>query len=592
MNLVLHNKATGEIHADNTFSKPFFKSEKDEDVLRQFDFIVANPPFSLKNWTQGLQEYDRFDGYGDRPPEKNGDYAWMMHILKSLKSTGKAAVILPHGVLFRGNAEGTIRQSIIDKGYIKGIIGLPANLFYGTGIPACIIILDKEDADERDGIFMIDASKGFVKDGNKNRLRECDIHKIVTTFNNRIEEPKYSRFVPNKEIKETNGYNLNIPRYIDSSEPEDLQDIDAHLNGGIPMVDIDSLDKYWSLFPNLKNELFSIMRDGYYKLNIDKVDIRSTILDSCEFKDYSKKVQTAFDEWCNEVKDGLLNINEYTDVKQYIVELSEILVEKFEDLALIDKYDVYQVLLAYWLEVMADDVFVIKYDGYLAGKEIDEDIEEKTNKKGVTTIKRLAWDGKIIPKSLIESVYYSAERDELDFNCQKAEELQSKLDEFVEEQSGEDGVLADCITDGKIVEKSVKDKVKNLKSTDKDSEELALLLEYQTTVAELKQQNKTVKELAVAFESMIEEKYSDLTEEEIKDLLLNKKWFADIYAGINELFVAVSNSLTNRLIELAERYELTLPELEKNVDDYESRVTKHLKRMGFVWKNQDTNKQN
>lgn len=583
MNLVLHNKATGEIHADNTFSKPFFKSEKDEDVLRQFDFIVANPPFSLKNWTQGLQEYDRFDGYGDRPPEKNGDYAWMMHILKSLKSTGKAAVILPHGVLFRGNAEGTIRQSIIDKGYIKGIIGLPANLFYGTGIPACIIILDKEDADERDGIFMIDASKGFVKDGNKNRLRECDIHKIVTTFNNRIEEPKYSRFVPMNEITDDNNYNLNIPRYIDSSAPEDLQDIDAHLNGGIPMTDIDSLDKYWSLFPNLKSELFSVMRDGYYKLNIDKNNIRSTILESKEFKDYSQKVLSAFDNWCNEVKDGLLNINEYTDVKQYIVDLSALLVEQFEQLELIDKYDVYQVILAYWLEVMADDVFVIKYDGYLAGREIDEDIEEKTNKKGVKTTKRVAWDGKIIPKSIIENVYFFAEHDELDVNCQKAEELQTKLDELVEEQSVEDGALADCITDGKIVEKSVKAKIKELKAIDKDSEELALLLEYQTTVAELKTQNKVVKELAVALESMVEEKYPVLTEDEIKDLLLNKKWFADIYSGINELFESVSHSLTNRIIELAERYESTLPQLEADVSDYEKKVKQHLERMGFAW---------
>ncbi|MDR1073984.1 MAG: type I restriction-modification system subunit M, partial [Treponema sp.] len=157
MNLVLHNKATGIIEKNSTFSNPQHFDD-DEESLPRFDFIVANPPFSTKNWTDGLVDYGRFDGYGDRPPEKNGDYAWLLHILKSLKSKGKAAVILPHGVLFRGNAEATIRRSIIDKGYIKGIIGLPANLFYGTGIPACIIVIDKEGATERDGIFMIDAS--------------------------------------------------------------------------------------------------------------------------------------------------------------------------------------------------------------------------------------------------------------------------------------------------------------------------------------------------------------------------------------------------------------------------------------------------
>ncbi|WP_442855489.1 N-6 DNA methylase [Clostridium sp. Marseille-P2415] len=176
------------------------------------------------------------------PPEKNGDYAWLLHVLKSLKSSGKAAIILPHGVLFRGNAEADIRKKIIDGGYIKGIIGLPANLFYGIGIPACILVLDNEDAAERKGIFMIDSSKGFVKDGNKNRLREQDIHKIVTTFLAMDgSDPKYALFVLNEEIKVTNEYNLNIPRYIDNSEPEDLQDINERLNGGIPAADVDSM---------------------------------------------------------------------------------------------------------------------------------------------------------------------------------------------------------------------------------------------------------------------------------------------------------------------------------------------------------------
>jgi type I restriction enzyme M protein len=201
MNLVLHNMATAEIKGGySTFSDPQFKKDNDDGVLRQFDFAVVNPPFSDKNWTHGLKEYGRFDGYGDRPPPKNGDFAWLLHIIKSLKRTGKAAIILPHGVLFRGNAEATIRKSLVDIGYIKGIIGLPANLFYGTGIPACIVVIDKEKHKERDGIFMIDASRDFIKDGNKNRLREQDVYKITTIFNQRIELPRYSRFVPNNEI--------------------------------------------------------------------------------------------------------------------------------------------------------------------------------------------------------------------------------------------------------------------------------------------------------------------------------------------------------------------------------------------------------
>jgi type I restriction enzyme M protein len=242
MNMILHDDPTAEIWQDNSLSSPYFT----------FDFVVANPPFSNKAWSNGFDPfhdlYERFiDGV---PPMKNGDYAFLLHIIRSLKSTGKGAIILPHGVLFRGNAEGDIRRNIIRKGYIKGIIGLPPNLFYGTGIPACIIVLDKENAANRRAIFMIDASKGFIKDGNKNRLRHQDLHKIVDVFNKQIEVSKYSRKVPVAEIA-ANDYNLNIPRYIDSSEAEDVQDIEAHLLGGIPNYDIDALDDYWQVFPTL-----------------------------------------------------------------------------------------------------------------------------------------------------------------------------------------------------------------------------------------------------------------------------------------------------------------------------------------------------
>jgi len=226
MNMILHDNATAEIWKDNTLSTPHWKNT--DGSLKTFDFAVANPPFSYKSWSNGVNladdEFGRFE-YGT-PPDKNGDYAFLLHILKSLKSRGKAAVILPHGVLFRGNVEATIRRNLIRQGYIKGIIGLPANLFYGTGIPACIIVIDKANANAnaRTGIFMVDGSKGFIKDGNKNRLREQDIHKIVDAFTKKMELPRFSRMVKFSEI-ETNEYNLNIPRYIDSSQPEDLHDL-------------------------------------------------------------------------------------------------------------------------------------------------------------------------------------------------------------------------------------------------------------------------------------------------------------------------------------------------------------------------------
>lgn len=356
MNAVLHNKATIRIMAGNTFSDPQFIKTDNPSELERFDYIVANPPFSLKNWSDGLKEFGRFSGYGDRPPEKNGDYAWLMHILKTLKSTGKAAVILPHGVLFRGNAEATIRQTIVDKGWIKGIISLPPNLFYGTGIPACILVIDKEGAENRAGIFMIDAGKGYVKDGSKNRLREQDIYRIVTTFNEQITtDPKYARFVPNKEIKEKNGYNLNISRYIDSSDPEDIQSIYAHIHGGIPAADIDALERFWTAFPTLKNELLGVFSEGYYKLNVKEDVIRQITYSNAEFAAYGEMIDEAFSNWKSYADSKLRDLTTGVSAKELIVELAQAILKEFEDLSLINKYDVYQVLLAYWNEVLSDD---------------------------------------------------------------------------------------------------------------------------------------------------------------------------------------------------------------------------------------------
>ncbi len=586
MNLVLHNKAYGEIKAGNTFSDPqYFEEGSDNEILKRFNFAVANPPFSLKNWTDGLKDYGRFDFCVVRPPEKNGDFAWLLHILKSLKSNGKAAVILPHGVLFRGNAEAEIRKVIIDKGYIKGIIGLPANLFYGTGIPACIIVIDKSDADERTGIFMIDASHDFMKDGNKNRLREQDIYKIVTTFNEQIEDdPQYARFVPNDEIKKKNDYNLNIPRYIDSSTPEDLQDIEAHLHGGIPAADVDSMEKYWNLFPGLKDKLFTVLREGYYQLNLPKDEVRSTIYADEAFADYVGRVDEAFDAWRQEVDEGLRNIDELVDLKTYIVELSQALVSKFEDLELIDKYDVYEVLLSYWQQTMADDIFVLIQDGYLAGREIEYDVEVTENKKGERKEKVKGWDGKLIPKDLVEAAFFAQERRKIDEAQAVAEETQSQLEELTEEQTGEDGVLSDCLNDKDAVDsKQVSAKLKELKRSAPRSEEYRVLAQYTDLSKAVKDQGKLVKELNAELEESVKARYGTLTEAEIKELLVNRKWYYTLFVGIKSLYVTTSHNLANRIAELAERYEDTLPSLTEEVEDYEAKVKAHLERMGFVW---------
>ena len=296
MNMILHNNPTALVVQGNTLADPKFK---DGDSLKTFDFVVANPPFSDKRWSNGIDPlhdpYDRFQPFGT-PPARQGDYAYLLHIVRSLKSTGKGACILPHGVLFRGNAEADIRRALVRKGYIKGIIGLPANLFYGTGIPACIVVIDKADAQARKGIFMIDASDGFMKDGPKNRLRAMDIHRIVDTFNKLVDVPKYARMVAFAEI-EKNDFNLNLPRYIDSQTPEDLQDIAGHLQGGIPAADIDALERYWAVCPQLRHTLFKERRPGYLDLAVDKAAIKPAIYEHPEFAAFIAGMNEHFGAW-------------------------------------------------------------------------------------------------------------------------------------------------------------------------------------------------------------------------------------------------------------------------------------------------------
>ena len=596
MNLVLHNKASGEIHSDNTFSDPWYKDDNDETKLRKFDYIVANPPFSMKNWMDGLKPYGRFDDFDEMPPEKNGDYAWLLHIIKSMKNqTGKAAVILPHGVLFRGNAEETIRKNIINRHLIKGIIGLPANLFYGTGIPACIIVLDKENTENRTGIFMIDASHGFIKDGDKNRLREQDIYKIVTTFNSMIEVSGFSRFVPFDEIINKNSYNLNIPRYIDSTEKEDLQSIEAHLYGGIPQDDIDNIPHFWNVFPNLKNQIFGEYSKGFYKLLIQKDDVHKTISENIEFLEYNKKVNNTYNEWKKIANPVLTNLNSTDSNKEIILNLSEEILEKFSKLELLDKYDVYQVLLAYWNETMNDDVLLIIQDelGYNLAK-ITDDIKEepkesKKAKKDSSKEKKpkepkiIGWEGRLIPKQIVLDAFFALEQKEIEKAEEKLSQTESEFEEFIENNSDENGYFTDYMGDDvKIDSKKITSRVKLLAKEKKtQNEEYKILNNYVDYESSIKSQKKHITELKKVLDDNCRNRYETFTDAEIKDLLVNRKWYKAIDDGIQNLYVTVANHLTKRIVELYERYENTLSELNTKLAEEEKVVFGHLTQMGF-----------
>ena len=587
MNLILHDCPTGEIWQDNTLSAPYFKDDW-TGALKTFDFVVANPPFSTKAWTNGFDPendpYGRF-AFGV-PPQKNGDYAFLLHILACLKSTGKGAVILPHGVLFRGGAEATIRREVVRRGYIKGIIGLPANLFYGTGIPACILVLDKEGAAARKGIFLIDASKGFIKDGNKNRLRAQDIHKIVDAFTRQLEIPRYSRMVPFDEISDPkNDFNLNLPRYIDSSEPEDIQDIDGHLRGGIPDRDLDALQRYWNVFPGVREVLFKkASRPGYSDLSVAAADIKTTIFGHAEFTDWSTQTQKLFATWRAEVTPRLVGIQQGDKPKVLIESLAEGLLSTFQAAKLLDAYDIYQHLMDYWAESMQDDVYLIASDGWRDAAKprlMVEDKDKKSRDKPDFTLGKQKFKAELIPPALLIARYFAAEQAAIDKLESEAAAVSQAMEELAEEHGGEDGLLAEAKNDkDKLTKASAAARLKAI-GLDRDATEERKVLGEYLALAD-KELALSVKAKAATEElaAKVAAKYGKLSEEDIKVLVVEDKWLATLEASVQGELDRVSQSLTSRLRELAARYSIPLPKLTDELSGLAARVENHLKRMG------------
>jgi len=573
MNMILHNNPTAMIVQGNTLTDPKYK---DGDTLKTFDFVVANPPFSDKRWRTGLDPlndpHERFKHFGI-PPSK-GDYAYLLHIVRSLKSNGKGACILPHGVLFRGNTEAEIRRNLVKKGYIKGIIGLPINLFYGTNIAACIVIIDKEDAHSRKGIFMIDASHGFMKDGPKNRLRAQDIHKVVDTFNKRIVIPKYSRMVSHEEI-EKNEFNLNLPRYIDSQIPEDLQDIEGHLKGGIPARDVDALERYWEICLQLRKVLFKDNRPGYLDLAVDKAVIKSTIYAHPEFSTFTASMNKHFTEWRTRTATSLKGLKPGFHPKKLIDSLSEDLLSHYADKPLIDNYDIYQHLMDYWAATMQDDCYLIDTDGWKA--ETYRIIE--TDKKGKQKDK--GWTCDLIPKELIVTRYFAKEQDSIDKLSSELESMTSQITDIEEENSGEEGAFSEL---DKVNKGNVTARLKEIKGDPDAKDEAVVLNEWLNLSTKEAEIQKRLKDAKSALDKKAYNQYPKLTEAEIKTMIVDNKWLTTLDTTIHGEMDRISQALSQRVKELAERYETPMPNMISSVADWEAKVNRHLERMGFAWK--------
>ncbi|MCH6256551.1 N-6 DNA methylase [Puniceicoccaceae bacterium K14] len=513
----------------------------------------------------------------------------------------------PHGVLFRGNAEADIRKKLIRKGYLKAIIGLPANLFYGTGIPACIIVLDKSEAHARKGIFMVDASNGFIKDGNKNRLRSRDIHQIVDAYRKGVEVKGYARSVSFEEI-EKNDFNLNLPRYIDNRAAEDVQDIEAHLQGGIPLRDVDALQGYWDICPNLRKSVFEPLRKGYVALseNYQLSTLNSQLQAHPDLVAFTDRLEANFTTWSNKQSVALKHLQQGFNPKEFIHTFSEDLLTHYQGQPLIDAYAVYQHIMDYWTEVLQDDAYLIAADGWKAETYRITETNKKTGKT-----KDKGWACDLVPKELIVARYFSIEQSAIESQQAELESLEAQRTELEEEHSSEDGAFAEL---EKINKANITARLKELKPsakgrarppgeprqqeliaaespskynsnepTSSEADEYAALqkwLDLNKAEAALK---KAIKDADLALDQLAYEKYPKLSKSEIQTLAVDDKWLATLQQRTHSELDRITQALTQRVKELAERYEAPLPKMANRVDELEAKVNTHLEKMGFAW---------
>ena len=583
MNMILHGYETYDIRSGDTLNNPQFFDEMGN--LMTFDFIVANPPFSQKSWLKSAKINDKFERWNEStvgvPPDKNGDYAFLLHIVRSLNDTGKGACILPHGVLFRGNAEANIRQYLVDRGYIKGIIGLPTNLFFGTGIPACIIILDKEDAANRKGIFMIDAKADFQKDGNKNRLREQDIRCIVDIWEEQQDIPHYAKFVTKEDIIK-NDYNLNLPRYIGSGDEEVIQNIEAHLKGGIPEYDIELLYHYWDACPTLKSCLFkNSTRKGFYDLIPQKQEIKEVINNHPEFIGQERELLKSYTEWCDLWLPRFKALRpQGFNPKKIIEEMGNSILEQFQHSLLVNKYDVYDQLMNYCAHTMQDDFYIIASDGWKIPLYVPQPIEKKKNRdteklkqrKEAKEVSDLACD--LLPPIYVVEHFFSLEQKNISDAETELAKAESELNEYCEEYL--DSYLDPALFEEKLNKANAQ---KRLKLVFKEEKEvLKTYLKYLNQVSDHKKQ---IKDEKFSLLIKVRQKYAEFSEEEIIQMVTDK-WLTAFGNLLKTEMQRIGQTLYSNVISLVERYEQTLPEIKKEVDDYEQKVKEHLRKMGFA----------
>ena len=522
------------------------------------DAVTSNPPYSQKWSPSGKDTDERFAEYGLAPKGK-ADYAFLLHDLYHVKPNGIMTIVLPHGVLFRGGEEGEIRKKLIEKNKIDAIIGLPANIFFGTGIPTIIMVLKPRK--DNDDVLIIDASKGFTKEGKNNKLRSCDIKKITDAIKERKDIDKYCKVVSRDEIR-NNDYNLNIPRYVDSSEKSESWDIYASMFGGIPISEINDYEAVWKVFPSLKNQLFEKENDSYCKLNSS--DIKHIIQNNEEVKEFINKYNFSFANLNSYLTNELIENAENVSISKEEEILSKYIFDRLENIPLVDKYEVYELLDESWNK-MTIDLEMIQTEGFQSVKLVDPNMIVKKKNDKETEVQD-GWIGHIIPFEIAQKTFLKKELDSLNNHESRLSEIDSELDEIVESLSEEEKEMDFFDTEKNAIIAGVISKT--LKDNDLEPETKQKLKQYQNLQTEKKQLNKTIKTENESLQMQTKQIIESLSDEQAKEAL-NTKWIQPFVSSLNDLPINIINSLTSHIEALSKKYDVTFSDLEKEIKETE-----------------------
>lgn len=571
MNLVMRGIKAGNICTRNgdTLEEdwPYFD---DADPMRTYnplyvDAVVSNPPYS-QAWDPADKDADpRYKRYGLAPKTK-ADYAFLLHDLYHIKPDGIMTIVLPHGVLFRGGEEEKIRTNLIENNNIDAIIGLPANIFFGTGIPTIIMVLKQRRSNT--DVLIVDASKGFIKAGKNNKLRASDIKKIVDTVTMRFDVPKYSKKVSRDEIR-ANGYNLNIPRYVDSSEKGESWDIYASIFGGIPKSEIDELQDYWTAFPSLKNEIFASSDTPFS--SVAAADVNATIANNVDVKEFSARYKVAFADFEDYLKSELIEkMNELTVSKEEAV-ITDNIFSRLDGIPLIDKYEAYQLLSDDWTKVETD-LEIIRTEGFAATKKVDPKMVLKKDKGKEVEIQD-GWIGHVIPFEIIQASLLKSDADSLKGKEARAQELDSEYSEIIESFTEDDKETYSALFDeegaliGAAIAKTVKDIKKYRQSYEEESAEWKIL-KLGDLSDKLKSVKKEIKVQAEALEMKTKTTIENLTDEQAKEMLY-LKWIKPLSDSIIVLPESIVSALTSKINTLTKKYSVTLLDVETEIEQTE-----------------------